>query len=261
MTKAATLASTVSDGGILETGGGDIVTENGIQTLSNKTLDTPSVSGPTISGQAKFANGTPSAPSITCTGDLNTGIFFPAADTVAISTDNFETARFESYKFSISNDLFAGTNGIIPSATKFGAAIITDGTRGTIYTSCYSIASIANHIFYNPNGIVGSITTSGSSTAYNVSSDVRLKTNIFPADDAGSLLDAINVVQFDWKTGGHSRYGVIAQELNTVVPEAVSEGADEMERPWGVDYSKLVPLLVKEIQSLRARVAALEAAA
>jgi hypothetical protein len=53
---------------------------------------------------------------------------------------------------------------------------------------------------------------------------------------------------------------MIAQDLHTVAPEAVSVGDDgeELKTPWGVDYSKLVPMLVKEIQSLRARVAQLE---
>ena len=44
----------------------------------------------TASGQASFADGTAAAPSITNTGDLNTGIFFPAADTVAIVTAGTE---------------------------------------------------------------------------------------------------------------------------------------------------------------------------
>ena len=50
---------------------------------------------------------------------------------------------------------------------------------------------------------------------------------------------------------------MIAQELITVAPEAVSKGETE-EEMMGVDYSKLVPMLVKEIQSLRVRVHALE---
>jgi hypothetical protein len=50
---------------------------------------------------------------------------------------------------------------------------------------------------------------------------------------------------------------MVAQELNTVAPEAVSTPEDS-EEMMGVDYSKLVPMLVKEIQSLRARVAQLE---
>jgi len=105
---------------------------------------------------------------------------------------------------------------------------------------------------------VGSISVTTSATAYNTSSDQRLKENIADADDAGSKVDAIQVRQFDWKAdGNHQDYGMIAQELVTVAPEAVSVPEDP-EEMMGVDYSKLVPMLVKEIQSLRARVAQLE---
>jgi hypothetical protein len=114
--------------------------------------------------------------------------------------------------------------------------------------------------FYRNGTKVGSIDTTNAATSYVTSSDRRLKENIAPAGDAGNLLDAIEIVQHDWKVGGHTRFGVIAQDLNLVVPEAVSIGdeSEEIERNWGVDYSKLVPMLVKEIQSLRQRVAQLE---
>jgi hypothetical protein len=105
---------------------------------------------------------------------------------------------------------------------------------------------------------VGTISFTSTATAYNTSSDQRLKENIADADDAGSKIDAIQVRKFDWKVdGSHQDYGMIAQELQTVAPEAVStpENPDEM---MGVDYSKLVPMLIKEIQSLRNRVAQLE---
>jgi hypothetical protein len=105
---------------------------------------------------------------------------------------------------------------------------------------------------------VGSITVSGSTTAYNTSSDARLKENIADAEDASSLVDAIKVRQFDWKAdGSHQDYGMVAQELLTVAPEAVS-GDPESDDMMGVDYSKLVPMMIKEIQSLRREVAALK---
>ena len=73
------------------------------------------------------------------------------------------------------------------------------------------------------------------------------------------MIDAIQVRQYDWKSdGSHQRYGFIAQELVTVAPEAVHQPADP-EEMMAVDYSKLVPMLVKEIQDLRKRLAALEA--
>jgi len=105
---------------------------------------------------------------------------------------------------------------------------------------------------------VGSIKANNSATTFNTSSDQRLKENIADADDAGSKIDAIQVRQFDWKVdGSHQDYGMVAQELLEVAPEAVARG-ETQEEMMGVDYSKLVPMLIKEIQSLRQRVAQLE---
>ena len=107
---------------------------------------------------------------------------------------------------------------------------------------------------------VGSIDVTTSATTYNTSSDQRLKDNIVDAPSASDDIDAIQVRSFDWKAdGSHQKYGMVAQELQGVAPEAVSEGATE-EDMMGVDYSKLVPMMLKEIQSLRARVAQLEGA-
>ena len=118
------------------------------------------------------------------------------------------------------------------------------GTSGTLIS-----------LNYEDSG-VGSISTNGSSTAYNTTSDERLKENIQDADSASSLIDSLQVRQFDWKKdNAHQRYGFVAQELLTVAPEAVYQPADP-EEMMAVDYSKLVPMLVKEIQSLRQRLSA-----
>jgi hypothetical protein len=110
---------------------------------------------------------------------------------------------------------------------------------------------------YNGSG-VGNIAISNTAVALNSTSDERLKENITDSADAGSKVDAIQIRQFDWKADGtHQDYGVIAQELVEVAPEAVHQPVDE-EDMMGVDYSKLVPMLIKEVQSLRSRVAELE---
>ena len=97
-----------------------------------------------------------------------------------------------------------------------------------------------------------------TSVNYSTSSDQRLKENIVDAPSASDDIDAIQVRSFDWKVNGsHQKYGMIAQELVTVTPNAVSQPEDP-EEMMGVDYSKLVPMMLKEIQSLRARVAQLE---
>ena len=102
------------------------------------------------------------------------------------------------------------------------------------------------------------ITFDGTNVSIVQGSDYRLKENIVDAQDAGNLIDGIQVREFDWKNSGeHQRYGMVAQELLKVAPEVVHNPKDE-EEMMGVDYSKLVPMLVKEIQSLRERVAELE---
>jgi hypothetical protein len=125
-------------------------------------------------------------------------------------------------------------------------------------------ASDTKYAFYNSNGQVGSITTSGTATAYNISSDYRLKENAQSVDKAAALAAVMSwpIKSFKWKATGASDIGVIAHELQAVKPGAVSGEKDAMRGdeidPQGVDYSKLVPELVAAVQFLAAKVSALE---
>ncbi len=173
-----------------------------------------------------------------------------------------EHARIDS-----SGNLLVGTTSQISSGklSVAGGASANGITATTAATSGYTVASFQRTAsdgqavqFKRGAAEVGSISLTSSATAYNTSSDQRLKENIQDADDAGSKIDAIQVRQFDWKSdGSHQDYGVIAQELLEVAPEAVTEGETEDDM-MSVDYSKLVPTLIKEIQTLRNRVAQLE---
>lgn len=106
---------------------------------------------------------------------------------------------------------------------------------------------------------IGSISYSGSTTSYNTTSDARLKENVAPASaDSGALIDAIEVVSFDWiGTGEHVRFGGIAQQLAEHFPEAVLVPADP-DMMHAVDWSKLVPIMLAEMQAMRRRLAELE---
>jgi hypothetical protein len=141
------------------------------------------------------------------------------------------------------------TNGF----TVIGASGVTTASIGHITGS----SSGAYFALFNYNGsAIGSITQSGTTAVlYNVTSDQRLKENIVDAPEFGSVIDSLKVRSFDWKTDQtHQRAGFIAQELVTVAPEAVHQPKDT-DQMMAVDYSKLVPMLVKEIQSLRKRLA------
>jgi len=177
----------------------------------------------------------------------------------------FDTNATERMRIDSSGNLLVGTTAIpTDDNTTLGFGVTSSGeVRASVNNgnaAMFKRASSDGDIieFRKDSTTVGSISVTGSATSYNTSSDERLKENITDSADAGSKVDAIQIRQFDWKADGtHQDYGVIAQELINVAPEAVSEG-DTEEDMMGVDYSKLVPMLIKEVQTLRNRVAQLE---
>jgi hypothetical protein len=144
-----------------------------------------------------------------------------------------------------------------PSASVTGGAYgYGSGVDGYWSNSVSSTSARYQYAFYNPNGLVGTISTSGSVTSYNVTSDQRLKTNVVDAPSGN--IDNIKVRSFDWiADGSHQEYGMVAQELIEVAPYAVYQ-PENPEEMMAVDYSKLVPMMIKEIQDLKQRISTLE---
>jgi Chaperone of endosialidase len=110
------------------------------------------------------------------------------------------------------------------------------------------------------NGVlVGDITTNGTSTAFNTTSDARLKENINTYEGALAKLSQVKVYDYNYKADPSKKHqiGFLAQELNKVYPQAVTPGgANANTNPWTVDYSKVVPLLTKAIQEQQAQIEA-----
>jgi hypothetical protein len=99
------------------------------------------------------------------------------------------------------------------------------------------------------------------------SSDARLKTNHRDFDGL-SLLSQMKPSKYERICNlGTDEFGFIAQDMHSIMPEAVSVGAEDVkEKPWGIDYGRITPVLVKAIQEqqaiiedLKTRLAALEA--
>ena len=95
------------------------------------------------------------------------------------------------------------------------------------------------------------------------------------AATAKSILELIKIHQFKWKTTNKEDIGAFAQELYSIYPAAVTVGGwydsetktmkntpieGVMYTPWSVDYSKLVPIIVRITQDLETRLTVVEAA-
>lgn len=188
--------------------------------------------------------------------------FFVWRTAVAGTSPNI-IAYSERARITNDGEFLVGVTAV--SDTPNNGVVLRNYSSGTIGAVCVGHASGVvtgtNYaVFAYAGGSIGSIGQSGTTAVlYNTTSDQRLKTNIVDAPEASALIDSIKVRSFDWISDeSHQRYGMVAQELALVAPEAVHAPADPNEM-MAVDYSKLVPMLIKEIQSLRARVAALEA--
>tara|TARA_B100000575_G_scaffold189442_1_gene152612 strand:- start:3844 stop:5982 length:2139 start_codon:yes stop_codon:yes gene_type:complete len=147
-----------------------------------------------------------------------------------------------------------------PSGSTGGSAFMNSSHgRRNLWLAMTTTADNSLVIFANPNGIVGQIRTSGSGTTYVTSSDRRLKENIIPIQDATEKILAMNPVSHTWikdKTAP-AQHGFIAQEMQSIVPEAVSGDADG-EEMMQMDYGRLTPVIVKSLQDALKEISSLK---
>jgi hypothetical protein len=161
--------------------------------------------------------------------------------------------------------------GVTSSITAGSEGIELRGDLGYIKTGRNNTGSVGHFLFYNPNGNVGSITTSGSSTAFNTSSDHRLKENVTDVTDGITRVKQLEPKRFNFIADPDKTVdGFLAHEAQAIVPEAVTGTHNEVDDDGnavmqGIDQSKLVPLLtaalkesIAKIEALEARVTALE---
>ena len=160
-------------------------------------------------------------------------------------------------------------NGVEINATAKRIKASRDGDAPLTLQRTSSDGDIAD--FYRDTTLVGSISVTTSATAYNTSSDYRLKENVVALTGAADRVNQLQVHRFNFIADPDTTVdGFLAHEAQAVVPEAVTgthDGVDADGNPvyQGIDQSKLVPLLtaalqeaLAEIESLKARVTALE---
>jgi hypothetical protein len=210
-------------------------------------------------------DGSASTPAIRGT-DTNTGIFFPAADTIAFAEGGAECARFDS-----SGNLLVGTTNTSQSAG-VGVKISPNGNVWAVSPSAdgyslYNSSAGAYRFYVSSTGQI-----SATVTAISGISDQRVKENIVDLDVGLDAVMALKPRKFDWKEGKGKDIkgdrGFIAQEFETVFPDLIDEWKDPApsgEEPYKSVRADLIPVLVKAIQEqqaiindLKARIETLE---
>ena len=218
-------------------------------------------------GNSNIGNGL----AIQTNGNLDWGFNATNSRNITFSTNQTERARINS-----SGTVLIGRTNSSSGAEEAGTVIFNTGFQ----MSAIDGTGTTSHMAFIRNAavnsvIVGSITSNGSATAFNTSSDYRLKENVTYSWDATTRLKQLKPARFNFISDSTDTLvdGFLAHEVSSVVPEAITgdkDGTyteqDELDnlgkegdaKYQSIDQSKLVPLLVKTIQELEARITALE---
>lgn len=223
---------------------------------------------PEFNGQ--LASGTVSAPSLTFSGDTDVGIYRTGSYANELSFCGGSTHLATIVKGATGATFLLGDE-VLSAALSTQTAIEMSPDNIAMARFWNSNSTSQPLAFFTSGGTTaGVISCSGSTTTYGTTSDYRLKTDVQPMADALSRVNALNPVNFEWISNGTRVDGFIAHEVQAVVPEAVVGEKDavyydtvlEQHLPLyqNIDQAKLVPILVKAVQELTARIEALEGA-
>jgi hypothetical protein len=251
-----------------------------------------------IGGVLTVTAGSEAAPSIVPSGDANNGIWFPAADTIAVSTAGTERMRITSagyvgigttnpdvnYGLTVQAPILSrAVNADVAAISTAGHSYFVNGTV-TGYNAYYCwryngtdkwvlhCDSGANLFLTDADGDNG-VYISQNQTAWSANSDSRIKDVKETIANALDKVNQLTGVKFTWKRDADNpdaktRVGLIAQDVLAVLPEAVDndtpdlitdEETGKVSGGLGVRYTELIPLLVNAIKELSQRVEALEA--
>ena len=181
----------------------------------------------------------------------------------------FDTNGAEGMRLDSSRNFLVGRTtrtGLNDAGHVFGEDGYVYHTRTGNIMWLNTLSSSAVAITFGASGTTkGNIVINTSSVSYNTTSDYRLKENVDYDWDATSRLKQLKPARFNFIADADTTVdGFLAHEAQAIVPEAVTGTKDEVDDDGvavmqGIDQSKLVPLLVKTIQELEARITALEA--
>ncbi len=186
---------------------------------------------------------------------------------IKMNTNGTERMRIDS-----SGNVFINTTSTPADAATYLGIINAGGSNYGIAIKNSNASTNQAIAFFNNSGTrVGSVSFTTTATAFNTSSDYRLKEDVQPMVGALDKVSQLKPVTYKWKSNGSDGQGFIAHELQDIMPEAVTGEKDAVTEdgsinPQGIDTSVLVATLTAAIQEqqtiindLKARIETLEA--
>jgi hypothetical protein len=194
------------------------------------------------------------------TGANIKGLIQCQGDNAISFVQNSSGSLFERARIDSSGRFLIGTS----TAGGVGVSFYSPTTSTNLVINKNTNATNDNVTFQYNGSTIGTISTTTANTAYNTSSDYRLKNSVAPLNSGIATVAALKPVTYKWNADNSDGEGFIAHELQEVIPLAVTGKKDAVNedgsiKPQGVDYSKIVVHLVAAIQELKAELDATKA--
>ena len=221
-------------------------TNVGIHTLSNVGVGTTNpTSTLTVSGNSIITGITTSSGGFV--GNL-TGTATTSTNSNNTNITNDTSSSSTHYPTFVSNVSGFRPQKVASSSLTF---VPSTGTLGIASINCSGTITVgtlvASSVNYNGNvSITGDLDVLGD---INSSSDINLKENVKTIGNSLETINSLRGVSFDWKKNGRSSYGVIAQELEEVLPELVKQGEIK-----SVNYNGIIGVLIEAIKELKSEI-------
>jgi hypothetical protein len=193
-------------------------------------------------GSGDFTAGTITATSFVGNGSGLTGLAGAGATITSVTTSSTNSA----FKVPFANTT-ANTTGNYALLQDSESTFTYNPSTNTLTASSFvgTLTGTATGLSGSPNITVGIITC----TDLNSTSDINLKENIKTVENSLDTLTQLRGVSFDWKETGKGSYGVIAQELEEILPDLVNNGEVK-----SVNYNGLIGVLIEAVKELKGEV-------
>jgi hypothetical protein len=259
---------------------GTIVGTTDTQTLTNKTLTSPIINGGSFSSAGITFTGSTSGTTTLQASAVASGVItLPAVTATLVGRNTTDTLTNKTIAAG-SNTITGLTNASLINSTISGVSLGSNlntlsfggylTSTGSYNGSAARTVSVAGTSVNTGNTLVArdisgdftagtitvtNLTASQTITAqdFNSTSDNRVKENIKTVENSLEIVKSLRGVSFDWKETGKSSYGVIAQELQEVLPELVKNGEVK-----SVNYNGLIGVLIEGMKSQQEQINRLE---